>query len=62
MCIGTATKDYICFSPSVPVDQTWQAVKAQQEKTMKVTETPQRAVICRPLQVRRLTHYYRYTS
>ena len=40
MCIGTATKDYIYFSPSVPVDQTWQAVKAQQEKTMKVTETP----------------------
>ena len=28
------------FSPSVHVDQTWQAVKYYQEKIMKVKETP----------------------
>ena len=28
------------FSPSVHVDQTWQAVKDYQEKIMKVKETP----------------------
>ena len=28
------------FSPSVHVDQTWQAVKDDQEKLMKVKETP----------------------
>ena len=36
---GCYERIYI-FSPSVHVDQTWQAVKDYQEKIMKVKETP----------------------
>ena len=40
MYIVVAMSAYISFSPSVHVDQKWQAVKDYQEKIMKVKGTP----------------------